>query len=348
MRRIFLSLILLVFCFGVSAQEQKYPSLEWEKASPAKYGYDAAKLKQIKQYITDSLHTTGMMVVVGGESIFEYGSLDRVSYIASCRKSVLSMLYGKYVENGTIDLNATMEDLGIDDVDGLLPIEKKATVHHLIQSRSGVYHNASNPGDDADSRPKRGSKKPGSYYLYNNWDFNVAGAVFEQLTGKSIYHALLNDIARPIGMQDYLLENQVRGGDLKRSKFSAYHIYFSTRDMARLGYLMLRGGKWGDNQIISPKWHAEMLAVSTKSKDMNPEKYRNSIFEYGYMWWLFKMDNPVFKGAYSARGAMGQYITVIPELDMVVAHKTDRVYGRSTKWDQYLKVLNMIVDARTK
>ena len=118
--------------------------------------------------------------------------------------------------------------------------------------------------------------------------------------------------------------------------------------MARLGYLMLRGGKWGDNQVISPKWHAEMLAVSTKSKDMNPAKYRNGIFEYGYMWWLFKMDNPVFKGAYSARGAMGQYITVIPELDMVVAHKTDRVYGRSTKWDQYLKVLNMIVDARTK
>lgn len=346
MRRFILSIMLLAVCFGTSAQDYKYPGLEWAKASPSKYGYDAAKLKKAKQYIIDSLNTTGMMVVVGGESIFEYGSLERVSYIASCRKSVLAMLYGKYVENGTIDLNATMADLGIDDIGGLLPIEKKATVHHLIKARSGVYHDASNPGDDAASRPKRGSKKPGSYYLYNNWDFNVAGAVFEQLTGKSIYSALLNDIARPIGMQDYLMENQQRGGDLDRSKFSAYHIYFSTRDMARLGYLMLRGGKWEDNQLISPEWHSEMIAVSTKSEDMNPEKYRNGIFEYGYMWWLFKMDNPLFKGAYTARGAMGQYITIIPELDMVVAHKTDKVYGRSTKWDDYFKLLNMIIEAK--
>ena len=348
MRKFILSILLSTVCLVACGQKPIYPSAEWSKAKPAKYGYDAAKLKEVKQYILDSLNTTGMMVVVGGESIFEFGSLDRVSYIASCRKSVLAMLYGKYVENGTIKLNTTLEELGIDDIGGLLPIEKKATIHHLIQARSGVYHDASNPGDDAESRPARGSKEPGSYYLYNNWDFNVAGHVFEKLTCQSIYEALKNDIAEPIDMQDYSLDNQVRGGDLKRSQFSAYHIYFSTRDMARLGYLMLRNGKWNDKQIISPEWHAEMIAVSTKSEDMNPEKYRNGVFEYGYMWWLFKMDNPVYKGAYSARGAMGQYITVIPELDMVVAHKTDKVYGRSTKWDQYYKVLNMIVGAKIK
>ncbi|MBE6181862.1 MAG: serine hydrolase [Rikenellaceae bacterium] len=345
MRKLFLSAILLL---GISVtQAQIYPSKEWSKAEPAKYGYDSKKLKEVYAYIQKELYTTGMMIIVGGESIFEYGSLDRVSYIASCRKSVLSMLYGKYVESGKINLDRTLEDLGIDDHGGLLPIEKKATIRHLIQARSGVYHDASNPGDDAASRPKRGSKEPGKYYLYNNWDFNVAGAIFEQLTGKNIYKALQKDIAQPIGMQDFRLENQVKSGNLNASKFPAYHIYFSTRDMARLGYLMLRGGKWGNKQVISPEWHKEMLTVWTPASEMNPDKYRNNV-EYGYMWWLYYSNNPVFKGAYEARGAMGQYITVIPALDMVIAHKTDRVYQRKTPRAKYAKMVEMIVSAKTK
>ena len=46
------------------------------------------------------------------------------------------------------DLGATMEDLGVNDVGGLLPVERQATVEHLITARSGVYHLASNAGDD--------------------------------------------------------------------------------------------------------------------------------------------------------------------------------------------------------
>ena len=45
------------------------------------------------------------------------------------------MLYGKYVEDGTINLETTLGELGIDDIGVLLPIEKKATIHHLIQAR---------------------------------------------------------------------------------------------------------------------------------------------------------------------------------------------------------------------
>ena len=65
------------------------------------------------------------------------------------------MLYGKYVEDGTINLDATLKDLNIDDNDGLLDIEKKAKVRHLIAARSGVFHPASNTGDDSKHAPKR-------------------------------------------------------------------------------------------------------------------------------------------------------------------------------------------------
>ena len=111
---------------------------------------------------------------------------------------------------------------------------------------------------------------------------------------------------------------------------------------------MLRGGKWKNKQVISPEWHKEMLTVWTPAAEMNPDKYRNGQFEYGYMWWLFNSKDPIFKGAYSARGAMGQYITVIPALDMVIAHKTDRVYQRKTSWDSYFKMVNMLIKAKSK
>ena len=65
-------------------------------------------MREIRKFVIDSMNTTGLMVIVGGECIFKFGSVDRISYIASCRKSVMAMLYGKYVENGTIDLDKSL------------------------------------------------------------------------------------------------------------------------------------------------------------------------------------------------------------------------------------------------
>ena len=64
-------------------------------------------------------------------------------------------------------------------------IEKTATIDHLITARSGIYHLASNSGDNSPDAPPRGSQTPGEYFLSNNWDFNAAGAVFEQETGST-------------------------------------------------------------------------------------------------------------------------------------------------------------------
>ena len=114
------------------------PGAEWEKGKPEDHGFDPAVLAKVPDYIrAKNLGTTGLMVVSGGQVIFSYGDVKEVSYIASCRKSVLSMMYGKYVRNGTIKLSETVGELGIDDVGGLLPSEKRATVRDLITARSG-------------------------------------------------------------------------------------------------------------------------------------------------------------------------------------------------------------------
>jgi len=335
---------------AVAGQEASYvyPGAEWEVIGvPEEAGYSSEVLEKVRNYAA-ALETTGLMVVVGGRVLLQHGDVEGLSYLASVRKSILAMLYGKYVADGTIDLSLTLEELGMDDHGGLLPIERPATVEHLITARSGIYHPASNAGDNTADAPPRGSQRPGQYFLYNNWDFNAAGAAFEKMTGRDIYDALQTDLAEPIGMQDFDRSQQRKSGNLERSQYPAYHMWLSTRDMARVGYLMLREGRWEDEQVVPIWWARRIVSVVTPVEEMNPPALRYRDFGYGYMWWVWDGErvHPAFKGAYTARGAFGQYITVLPALDMVIAHKTAVPPRRQTPWDEYYGILRRLVEAR--
>lgn len=328
-----------------------FPGSDWERVRPADlaaYGWDAAKLNEARLHIRDRMPTTGLVVVDRGRVVFTFGDIEELSYLASARKSVLAMLYGRWVKNGTINLDATIEQLGLDDVGGLLPAEKKARVRDLITARSGVYHPASNSGDDLASAPARGSQPPGTYMLYSNWDFNAAGAVFEELTKRNIYDELGEQLARPLGFQDWDRAAQRKSGNLSVSRHPAYHMWISTRDMARLGWLMLNEGNWNGTQVIDRDWAREIVRVVTPLGEMNPVRRRSGYFGYGYMWWVW--DGPTatgpFKGAYTARGAIGQWITVLPAAQLVVSHKTHSVYERTTSGESYEKLLELLLGAR--
>ena len=334
---------------AVTATSAVYPGATWAHAnSPEAAGYSSAGLDSVRTILASST-TTGMMVVVGGRVVLQYGDLAQLSYIASARKSLLSMLFGNYVASGKIQLNKTLAELGIDDVGGLTPKEKEATIEDLLSARSGVYHAASNPGDNLADAPPRGSQKHGVYYLYSNWDFNALGTIFEQETGRNIYDAFGSDIATLIGMQDWKREIQEKSGDSTRSRHLAYHIVISTRDMARIGYLMLRDGRWNNRQVIPRAWVHRSTRLVTPASQMNPKPLRREHLGYGYLWWPWdaRDSTGLFDGAYSARGAYGQYITIIPKLDMVVAHKVAVPPDRaSVSMEAYERVLDAIVAAR--
>jgi CubicO group peptidase (beta-lactamase class C family) len=286
------------------------------------------KIKEIDTYLKEESETTSMIVLEHGKVVYEYGDVSEVSYNASVRKSILAMLYGKHVENGTINLNQTIGNLGIDEDDGLLAIEKQATVDHIITARSGVFHEAANGGYDTKNVKKRGSVQPGTYFLYNNWDYNVAVAIFEQYTGKTIYQELEEQLAIPLGFQDWNILNQDRTVNTSKSRYPAYHMHLSTRDMAKIGQLMLQEGRWKGKQLISKDWIKKITTSVTPKDTVNQRTERdlsNPVqHSYGYMWWLFERfyDNPDFEGAYTASGAYGQFITVIPKRAIVVVHKT--------------------------
>ncbi|MCY0541605.1 hypothetical protein OVW21_26625, partial [Klebsiella pneumoniae] len=90
-----------------------------------------------------------------------------------------------------------------------------------------------------------------------------------------IYDALESDLARPIGMQDFDRALHRKAGDSTQSRFLAYHMHFSTRDMARLGYLMLRQGNWNGRQVVPADWVVESTRVVTPVTELNPPEERS-------------------------------------------------------------------------
>jgi CubicO group peptidase (beta-lactamase class C family) len=319
---------------GYMSYAQTFPSQDWERvAQPTWNGWPSGELEELRSYVIDSTAITGMLIVHEGQVVFEYGNISENSYIASCRKSILAMLYGKYVNDGTINLDKTMSQLDLVESEQLLEIESQATIRDIISARSGIFLPASNRGDFLELAPERGSVRPGEFWLYSNYDFNMAGYIFERESNRNIYDEIESQLAIPLSMQDWDRNLQEKSGDRTVSEHMAYHMWFSARDMARLGLLMLNEGNWNGEQVLDANWVREMTTTKTSHAEVNQIapflKKDGGHYGYGYMWWLWdKPDNPRLTGAYSALGAWGQNITVFPKINTVLAIKTNDAYGR--------------------
>lgn len=303
-----------------SMMDAIYPGAAWEDVDPRVAGFDPAALEQFTEGLR-ALTTTSFMVVSRGRVAYRYGDVSEVSYLASTRKSILSLLYGPHVASGRIDLGLTLEQLGIDDVKGLQPAEKRATIRDILTSRSGVYYPAGSPGGDDAGTPPRGSHAPGARFHYNNWDFNVAGAIFEQLTGIAVHDALRDQLAIPLGFEDFDRDRQRMLGYPDRSCFLAYHMFLSGRDMARVGLLTLRGGRWNGQQIVPEAWVRESTMPHVRPEDMQG-RFAGRGLGYGYYWWLpMQSQAPEWEGAFLASGHYGQFILGLPRLDLLMVHR---------------------------
>ena len=155
----------------------RVPGATWTAVKPESIGYSSPRLESLRSWLK-TLDTKAMLIVVHGQVIFEYGDLAHASKVASVRKSVLSMLYGPYILSGRIDPRKTVVEMGLEEAEPFLPLERNATLEHLLTARSGIYLKSGNDGLDAVA-PKRGSEYPGTRMQYNNWDFNAAGTAFE-------------------------------------------------------------------------------------------------------------------------------------------------------------------------
>jgi CubicO group peptidase (beta-lactamase class C family) len=340
-----------------------FPPAAWEEYSSIdESGFTPDGVTSVMMMLRD-LPTTSFMVVAGGKIAFKYGDVTEVSYLASARKSILSMLFGNYVESGQIGLERTIGDLGIDDVGGLLPIEKSATIADLLTARSGVYHPAASPGSDTKGEPVRGSQRPGSYFYYNNWDFNVLGAIFEKLAGKTVFAAFQSDLAGPLQLQDFDLSKQRMLGIEEQSRYPAYHFFLSARDMARLGLVMVRQGRWKGQRVVPRAWVQASTSVRVPSSGLTGS-FKGRPLGYGYLWWLpeARSSTQDWARSFLAAGNYGQFILGLPQIDTVIVHRvavTDefavaRNLGKDicslkgVSPDEFLKIVDVVLSARKR
>ncbi|HWR30738.1 MAG TPA: serine hydrolase [Negativicutes bacterium] len=335
-----LFILILSFYLPASA-ESVFPSDSWVQVeSPESVGWSTGKLKIVGDYAL-STGTLGLMIIQGGKVVYSYGNVEEQSYLHSVRKSLLSGLIGVFVESGKIDPQSTLESLGIDDSPpALTQPEKQARIIDLLKARSGVYHAAAAETQRMkELRPPRGSHAPGSYWYYNNWDFNVLGVIFEKNTKQSIGKAFFDKIAQPIGMQQFS-PNSVDYQKSPDSIHPAYRFKMSTQDIARFGLLYLNHGVWKDKQLIPKKW---IIDSTTSYSNASPG------VGYGYMWWL--PTNVIYGQAipgvaWRAEGVGGQYIIVIPSMDLVVAHLSKYDSTGIDSYPTFRNLFRLILESR--
>ena len=171
---------------------------------------------------------------------------------------------------------------------------------------------------------------PGTRYSYDSIETYLLSALVQKVTGKNVLELLNERIFGPIGVTDVEWEMSPEG-----IVTGGWGIYLSSHSQALFGQLLLQKGKWGRKQLISAEWIDEM---------MTPHVVREAN-DYGYQIWLCE-----YAGAWRADGAMGQYIIVVPQKNMVVvSNQCSRSKGfpeRSNIWHTVVKnAINCAIDA---
>ncbi|OWT63956.1 serine hydrolase domain-containing protein [Candidimonas nitroreducens] len=294
-------------------------------------GGTAKSLRRIERWMESRGESIALVLRHQGQLLLRIGPCDRPVPVNSVRKSLLGALYGIAVRNGDIDVNITLGDADFDEAPGLTGHEKTARLWDLLCSRSGIFLPAPPQPAQPDypslrsrpqhhhwlhePRPARGKFQPGAKWFYNNWDFNVAGLLFEQLTGKSVFLAFERLIARPTRMRHfdpfshgrYLYRRDYLGAT-PRAPY--YQFSLSADDQATFGQLYLDHGLFECSSIIPSDW------VEQTTRPISKTGLTGMFSHYGCMWWVEASSGR--PAAFTAFGARGHFIGVLPDIRVVI------------------------------
>jgi CubicO group peptidase (beta-lactamase class C family) len=180
-------------------------------------------------------------------------------------------------------------------------------------------------------RPMTGT--PGTAWAYNSGAAILAGSVIREISGTNVDAFARAELFEPIG---------VRGETWAKSPFDGLPhcgggLNLRAVDLARVGYLVLRGGAWGSRQIIPPTWLAASVAPDSRGEPVFFSSFGSA---YGYFWWLFPTRRGgTDAGIIAASGSGGQWLFVVPSLDLVVAIVASSGAGLDLLYDGLLPAI---------
>jgi CubicO group peptidase (beta-lactamase class C family) len=295
---------------------------EWEVAAPAEHDMDETELESALDYaFTEGRNTQGVVVVRDGVIVAERydDRADETSWATSwsVAKSVTSALVGIALEEGLIPSVDEPMTTYYPDWEGT-PRED-ITVRHVLQMASGLDFEESYDADDLESsdiiqmvlfqedqlayaadRPDL--HEPGTVFNYSSGDTQLLSGLLEQVTGMQVSEYAAEKLFDPIGF------DQVEWWeDANEHTLTYCCLDTTTRNFARFGQLYLNGGEWDGEAVVPEAWVEESVEESDASDG------------YGYQWWLTGNEEADLPGdTFSDRGHDGQFIYVVPSLDLVV------------------------------
>src|SRR3954469_11472269 len=260
-------------------------------------------------------HIQSLIVARGGQIQIERYFRDRrpgdLTNIHSVTKSVLATLTGIAIGDGYIALDTTLSDVlsnhPFDD-----ERKRAITVEHLLTMTSGL--DAATP-HDIDEIADRGESwvggplaaplrtEPGTTFTYNNGAAHVLGAVISRATEMPLRQFAEEHLFEPLEIDTYRWPDDPDGNPLGYG-----HLELRPRDLVRLGQLYLDSVRHGQAELV-PSWYCD-AAVMPQNDGGPPEGV-----SYGYLWWVTQ---DAGHSAFFAGGFGGQYITVVPDLELVL------------------------------
>jgi len=298
------------------AQSDNPPATSLPHAWPESVGVDSRPLVQLSEWIRkENLDVRSFLVVKDGKLIFErYGkglSRDYNYELYSITKNVTAIAAGVLVDEGRTRLDEKVAPvLGKvrPDLKDALADKQAIELRHVLSMSTGLFYNFK-PTDDpiyygapdrlklaVETAPKR---SPGEIFDYTDVNPILASATLGADAGMPLQQFAEARIFKPMGMTHYAWER----ADEKGLVSSGWGLRLRAVDMAKIGMLVLSGGRWNDHQIVSQAWVRTMTAPSSAPW-------------YGLYWWI--NDIVPTEPEIHAMGFKGQFIVALPERNAVV------------------------------
>ncbi|MCU0871490.1 MAG: beta-lactamase family protein [Pirellulaceae bacterium] len=328
-------------------------------------GMDPAKLEVLKRWLLESDQRDFAAVVVRRGYVVlevERGNSAKTDArrVASISKAICATVLAIAAEQsrqGRTPRRMTFDDPAFDFIPQAQPLSdpRKAniTVKQLLNHTSGITPEATGAknqgpwqhvlGHDGDPLTAKLAFDPGTKCGYSSFALYHASLVCENVTGKPYDQFAIEALFRPIGVEHWTCEVFEGGGPDGNGRYGrhpSHSLGMPARDLARIAYCLLRGGRWQDKQVV-PRWFVEETAAPTHNVKEPELRFRRAAESFSHGWELparltdGRGDN-IPPDARFKPGSGGQLIAFVPSLDLVVTRQT----GSSGSWDyeQYLRL----------
>jgi CubicO group peptidase (beta-lactamase class C family) len=309
--------------FAQTQDRDYWPTSGWKISTPEMQGMDSEKLSVADEFIQERLPDAfSLLVVRNGYLVFEkyysWGSPDKYAVVHSVTKSVTSALIGIALNKGYLNSvdQKLIEFFPEEITDDLDSRKKQITLRHLLTMSTGLRWNDRGPVMRAWYTSPNWAKftiqlpqekNPGDVFNYNSSASHLLSIILSKSTKTSTLDFARQNLFEPLGIRSAYWHQDPQGYHI-----GGFGLGLSARDMAKIGFLYLNKGYWNGQSIVPEYWVQESASQQIRA-------FRHPIygsFGYGYQWWVKKVDGC---DGYRAWGRRGQFIVVVPDLDLVVA-----------------------------